>query len=241
MSKFVGLILFAGLFMVNGVWAACTENVDMQGGRILNLTMDNDSVPSEGATAEYLKKVVEMRGNGSTFSASFKNNLTWSEANAYCNDLESFPLSRENEMLNERLYNNWRLPTLSEWMHGCYMQGSSVQVYVEEGANDYLERREQPRRSWEPAGVCGERHFGAESVETVSWWTKRHSAETEAGDRVIFEDGTNTVDPIYKATPPEADGIIRNVAFGLPQTWNPITSTVERVRGDEKKAVRCIR
>lgn len=239
MSKFVVAALFAGLFMVQGVWAACTADLDMQGYGINNLKMsDGDSVPSDAATVEYIKAVAQKRGDGLTLSQSTGTDLTWLEAIQYCNNLESYALSNAGEVLEHTKHNDWRLPTLEDWSNACYVQGATTEVHVLEDIENYFERNEHPERTWKPAGVCG-----VTSPDTTFWWVNRHTAEKPEGDYVPFEKNSGLLDAVYKAAPPEADDVVRNVKYGRPWVWNPSTSKAElkQVRGNETFSARCIR
>ena len=239
MSKFVVATLFAGLMTAQGAWAACIQDIDMQGHSIKNLTvMGVDSEPSDAATVAYIKAVTSQRGDGLTLSQATETNVTWFEAMQYCNDLSSTALDNQGQNIAQTIYEDWRLPTLEEWSNACYAQGAKTTINVVEEPADYLERKEHPERVWTPAGACG-----GTQPNTTFWWVNRHSSEKTADSPVSFELNTRTVDAIYKASPPEADGVVRNVKFGHPWAWNPSTSDAEvkQVDGDETYSVRCVR
>ena len=239
MSKFVVATLFAGLMTAQGAWAACIQDIDMQGHGIKNLTvMGADVEPTEAATAAYVNVVTGQRGDGLTLSYAVQTDVTWSEAMQYCNTLSSTAVDNQGQNIEETVYEDWRLPTLEEWSNACYMQGAKTTINIEQEPIYYMERQEHPERVWTPAGACG-----GTGPDATFWWINRHSSERLGGDYVPFELNSGLKDAIYKATPPEADGIVRNVKHGHPWVWNPSTveAEVKQVDGDQVYSVRCVR
>ncbi len=241
------MALTAALFTAHGAWAACTADIDMQGGKVLNVAVTDDAGQrsvSEAATLAYLQQIMNERSRGNMLSHATQKDLTWGEALNFCANLVSTAASDDNAEAPQRFYNDWRLPTLDEWLAGCHAQGSEAKVHLAESGEWYNENKVYPRREWIPAGAC--KQDDADNL----WWINRHSAETVEGKDMLYHGAeptdirdarTTHVDPLHHAYAPEPAGIVRNVANGYPEAWSPTSSAIKKIQGGEKLSVRCVR
>jgi hypothetical protein len=241
------MALTAALFTAHGAWAACTADIDMQGGKVLNVAVTDaghQSV-SEAATLAYLQQIMDDRSRGNMLSHATQKDLTWGEALNFCANLVSTAASDDAAEASQRLYNDWRLPTLDEWLASCHAQGSEAKVNLEETGEWYKENKVHPRRTWVPAGACK-----LENDADALWWINRHSAETVAGEDMLYHGAeptdirdarTTHVDPLHHAYAPEPEGMVRNVVNGYPEAWNPTSAAIQKIEGNAKLSVRCVR
>ncbi len=251
MSRFVKAIVLTALFASHGAWAVCTADINMFGRKVLNVAASDDSgqeTVSEAATLAYLHKMMDQRSQGNELSHTTAQGLTWSEALSFCANLISGAHIDGQANISEssqRLYNDWRLPSLDEWLAACHTQGSELKLHLEESGDWYKENKLHPLREWIPAGACNN-----ESNADSLWWINRHSAETEEGEDLLYhgelptdirDAQTTHVDPLHHVHSPEPKGVVRNIAYGYPEAWSPTTSAIKKIKGDEKLAVRCIR
>ncbi len=248
MRKFINAIVLAALFTTtHSAWSVCSKDIDMKGNRVLNVVAPDSDV-SEAATVAYLRKVMDNRSQGNMLSDSARQGVTWAEALSFCANLQSAAADNLNDPVESpaRLYSDWRLPAQEEWLAACQAQGSELKLdFAGKDASWYKENRTHPRRIWLVEGICANNNDG------TFWWINRHSTETQAGGgdllfhgleaTDIFDERTKEVDPLHHPRVPEPDGTIKNVAYGYPEAWNPLTSEIKKIRGDEKLAVRCVR
>jgi len=235
-------ILIAGLLATQNVWAACLQDIDMQDHGILNVTMEDNDNPSEAVTVEYVKKLTGMRGDGVTMSRASASGLNWAEAHKYCSELESPAVVNERvtqSAIPHRVYKDWRLPTLGEWMGACYAQGTVAELLVEQPRKYYIANKIHPERIWTPKGVCQD--SAQVDSEAFYWWINRHSTETEAGEDFVYDNPPDGYDPVYDVIAPEPDALIKSVRYGKPWAWNPDSANIKKVSGSETMQVRCVR
>ncbi len=246
MSRLINAVVLVALFAAHNVWAACASDIDMEGNRVLNVAVTGSDV-SEAATVAYLQKVMDERSQGNMLSGRAQQDMTWAEALSFCANLVSAAADNPVSPVESpgRVYSDWRLPALEEWLAACRAQGSELKLdFAGKDAASYKASRTHPARTWLPKGVC------KNDDEKTFWWVNRHSTETKEGEDLLFhgleatdirDPKTEKIDLLHHVYAPEQAGLVKNVAYGYPEAWNSTSSEIQKIRGDQKLAVRCVR
>lgn len=252
MSRLFNAAVLTVLFIVHNAWAVCESDIDMQGKRVLDVAVldeDGRETVSEAATLAYLKEVMDQRSRGNELSHMTRAGLTWAEAHSFCATLVSpaVPNPGEESAASQlRLYNDWRLPALNEWLASCHAQGSRAKLDLAgKRGRWYKEERIHPERKWYPAGVC----HSPDDTDSL-WWINSHTTETQEGEDLLYHGAlptdirdarTTHIDPLHHIYAPEPEGVVRNIVYGYPEAWNPTSAAIRKVSGDQKHSVRCVR